>query len=100
MNTEKLNFTVPSKARNFSFVLMAVGLLSIIIMFATDHVEGDEHYHMNRAWSNVFSGAFFFMALSLGAAFFLGMQYAAEAGWATTVKRIMEAVSMYLPWGV
>ncbi len=100
MNTEKLNFTVPSKARLFSFVLMAIGLVSIILMFLNDHVEGDESYHMNRAWANVFSGAFFFMALSLGAAFFLGLQYAAEAGWATTIKRVIEAVSLYLPWGL
>ncbi|WP_317898558.1 quinol:cytochrome C oxidoreductase [Aurantibacillus circumpalustris] len=100
MNTEKLNFTVPSKARMFSFGLMAVGLISIILMFLTDHVDGDPDYHNTRAWSNVFSGAFFFMALSLAAAFFLGLQYAAEAGWSTTIKRVIEAVTMYLPWGL
>lgn len=100
MNTEKLNFTVPSKAKLLSFALMAIGLLSIIIMFVTDHVDGDEEYHHARAWSNVFAGSFFFTALSLGAAFFLGLQYAAEAGWATTVKRVIEAVAMYLPWGL
>lgn len=59
MNTEKLNFTVPSKARMLSFGLMAVGLISIILMFLTDHVEGDADYHQTRAWSNVFAGAFF-----------------------------------------
>jgi len=79
---------------------MAIGLISIIVMFMTDHVEGDPEYHQTRAWSNVFAGSFFFMALALGAAFFLGLQYAAEAGWATTVKRVIEAVAMYLPWGV
>jgi hypothetical protein len=100
MNTEKLNFTVPSKARMFSFLLMAVGLVSIVVMFLTDHVDGDPEYHQTRAWSNVFAGSFFFMALALAAAFFLGLQYAAEAGWSTTVKRVIEAVTMYLPWGI
>jgi hypothetical protein len=100
MNTDKLNFVFPSKARMFSFALMAVGLISIVIMFLTDHVEGDENYHHTRAWSNVFAGGFFFMALSLAAAFFLGLQYAAEAGWSTTIKRVIEAVTMYLPWGL
>ena len=100
MNTEKLNFTVPSKARLFSFALMAVGLLSIILMFMNDHVDGDAEYHHTRAWSNVFAGSFFFMALSLAAAFFLGLQYAAEAGWSTTIKRVIEAVTMYLPYGL
>jgi hypothetical protein len=100
MNTDKLNFIFPSKARMFCFALMAVGFISIILMFVNDHVEGDENYHHARAWSNVFAGAFFFMALSLAAAFFLGLQYAAEAGWSTTVKRVIEAVTMYLPWGL
>lgn len=100
-NTEKLNFTVPSKAKMFSFVLMAVGLLSIILMFVFDKGDEAEHYHAGtRAWSNVFAGSFFFMALSLAAAFFLGLQYAAEAGWSTTVKRVIEAVTMYLPYGL
>jgi hypothetical protein len=40
------------------------------------------------------------MAIALGAAFFLGLQYAAESGWSTSVKRIVEAVTWYLPWGL
>src|SRR3954467_12231076 len=101
MNTEKLNFTIPSKAKLFSFGLMAVGLISIIIMFMMDKGNEEENYHAGtRAWSNVFAGSFFFMALALAAAFFLGLQYAAEAGWATTIKRVIEAVTMYLPWGL
>jgi len=40
------------------------------------------------------------MAIGLGAAFFLGLQYAAEAAWATSVKRVIEAVAWFLPWGL
>ncbi len=101
MNTEKLNFTVPSKTKKLSLILMAVGLLSIILMFVFDKSNEELHYHAHtRAWSNIFAGSFYFMALSLAAAFFLGMQYAAEAGWATTIKRVLEAVTAYLPWGL
>jgi hypothetical protein len=101
MNTEKLQFTFPSKAKMFCYGLMGLGLISIIMMFVLDKENHEEHYHAGtRAWSNVFAGAFFFMALSLGAAFFLGLQYAAEAGWATTIKRIIEAVTAYLKWGI
>jgi hypothetical protein len=99
MNTE--NFTIPSKAKMASFVLMGLGLVSIILMFMMDKGNEAEHYHAGtRAWSNVFAGSFFFAALALGAAFFLGLQYAAEAGWSTSIKRVIEAVSMYLPWGL
>ena len=101
MNTDKLNFVVPAKAKLTSMILMGVGLISIICMFLFDVApEGDHHYHHTRAWANVFAGSFFFMAIGLGAAFFLGLQYAAEAGWATTVKRLIEAVAWYLPWGL
>lgn len=99
MNTDKLQFVIPSKAKMTSFILMAVGLISIICMFMMDHND-DPHYHNNRAWSNIFASAFFFMAIALAASFFLGLQYAAEAGWATTIKRVIEAVTMYLPWGL
>jgi hypothetical protein len=101
MNIDKLNFTVPSKAKLFAFALMGIGLISIVLMFLMDKENQEEHYHQyTRAWSNVFAGAFFFTALALAAAFFLGLQYAAEAGWSTTIKRVIEAVTMYLPWGL
>ena len=85
----------------FTYVLMAIGVISIIAAFLTDKApEGDHHYHQNRAWANIFINSFFFMAIGLAAAFFLGLQYAAEAGWATTIKRIIEAVAWYLPYGL
>lgn len=99
MNTDKLQFTVPSKAKMASFILMAIGLISIIAMFMMDTNEDPEYNH-TRAWSNIFISAFFFMGIALAAAFFLGLQYAAEAGWATSIKRVIEAVTMYLPWGL
>ncbi len=101
MNTDKLNFVVPSKAKLASLILMAVGLISIILMFILDKGNEAEHYHAGtRAWSNIFAGGFFFMAIALGASFFMALQYAAEAGWATSVKRIFEAVSWYMPVGL
>ena len=100
MNTDKLNFVVPAKAKMTSYILMLVGLISIICMFICDVNPDDHHYQHTRAWANIFVGSFFFMAIALGAAFFLGLQYAAESGWSTSVKRIIEAVTWYLPWGL
>ncbi len=96
-----LNFTFPQKAKTVTFALMGVGLVSIIAAFIFDHpAEADGHYHHNRAWANIFVNCFFFMAIGLAAAFFLGLQYAAEAGWATTIKRVIEATAWFLPWGL
>ncbi len=94
------NFTFSSKTKNISFLLMGIGLISVILAFMLDKQPDDSHYHANRAWANIFINSFFFMAIGLAAAFFLGLQYAAEAGWATTIKRLIEAVAWYLPWGV
>lgn len=100
MEKYKLNFQTPRAAQLFAYTLIGIGLISIIAMFASDHGHG-EHYHAGtRAWSNLFAGAFFFTGIGLAAAFFLGLQYAAEAGWATTIKRVIESVAMYLPWGL
>jgi hypothetical protein len=99
--SSNLNFTFPQKAKTFTYVLMGVGLVSIIAAFICDHPAGaDEHYHHNRAWANIFINSFFFMAIGLAAAFFLGLQYATESAWSITVKRVMEAVSWFLPWGL
>ncbi len=100
INKEKLQFIFDAKAKMFAYVLMGIGLISMISMFIADGQHHSEHYHLNRAWANVFSGTFFFTAISLGAAFFLGMLYAAEAGWATTIKRVLEATALYLPYGL
>ncbi len=96
-----LNFTFPQKAKTFTFVLMAIGVVSIIAAFILDKpVVADEHYHHTRVWANILINSFFFMAIGLGASFFMGLQYAAEAGWAVTTKRIAEAVAWFLPWGL
>ena len=100
MNTDKLNFVFPSKTKMTSMILMAVGLISIICMFVFDTNSEDHHYAHNRAWANLFVGSFYFMGIALASVFFLALQYAAEAGWATSIKRIVEAVTTYLPFGL
>lgn len=101
MNTDKLNFVLPSKTKLTSFAMMAVGLVSIVAMFMMDKGNEAEHYHAGtRAWANVFVGGFFFTAIALGASFFMALQFAAEAGWATSLKRIFEAVTWFMPVGL
>ena len=87
MNTDKLNFVFPSKTKMISMILMSVGLISIICMFVFDTNVEDHHYQHNRAWANLFAGSFYFMGIALATVFFLALQYAAESGWSTTIKR-------------
>lgn len=82
------NFT--SKQKTISFVLIAIGLVSIIASFVTGS---------HQAWSNLLWNTFFFTVIALASTFFLAIQYAAEVGWSVSIKRIPEAISQFLPYG-
>lgn len=97
-----LNYTFTDKAKRITFILMAIGLLSIILGFFMDHApEGVAHedYHHNRFWANLLTNSIFFMAIGLLATFFIAMNYASETSWYVAVKRIFEAVTCFLPVG-
>lgn len=101
------NYTFTNKTRNITFGLMAIGLVTIIAGFLTDHgpahVEGahEGHGYVNgtRMWANLLVNGWFFMGIALGATFFMALQYAAEVAWSVAVKRVYEAISCYLPIG-
>jgi hypothetical protein len=129
-------FQFSNKAKRFSWILIVIGAISLVLNFTTgggqhedvshsthsevqhdDHAgtvaddghhqeeahaaHGEEHAHHsladNKPWSRILHTSFFFMAVALGALFFLAIQYAAQAGWSATSLRIMEAVASFLP---
>ena len=63
-----------------------------------EHAEHHLHQHQNRPWAALLVNSFFFMALGLGALFFLAVQYAASVGWSAGLTRIMEAVALFMPF--
>lgn len=84
------NYIFTARSRNICFALIAIGVLTIVGGFILDS---------HRIWPSLLLNSFFFMAISLGALFFMAVQYAAEAGWSAVVKRPMEAIASYLPIG-
>ncbi len=66
---------------------------------ATAHGDGINHETQinNRPWSALMVNSFFFLALGLGTLFFLAVQYAAQAGWALGLTRVMEAIALFMP---
>src|SRR5574337_716929 len=96
-------FTFSDKTKRLCYILMGIGIIVLIWGYVSDGTAPENmtgHYHHNRFWANLLVNTFYFMGISLGALFFLALQYVSEAGWATTVKRVMEAVSGYLPVGL
>ena len=89
-----MEYNFPSKLKITTYVLMAVGLIAMIVGFMNDHTD-----HHTRFWANMMVNGFFFLAIGLGALFFMALQYAAEVAWSVLVKRILEAISGFIPVG-
>jgi len=81
-------FTIDKKAKNFSMVLMAIGLIALIYGFSTD---------AHRAWPSLLFNNYFFIGIAVFGVFFVAKQYVSEAGWSIVLKRVPEAVMSALP---
>jgi hypothetical protein len=92
-----MEFQITKKAKNVTFGLIAVGLLLTVVGIATG--MGDHHFK-TRLMTNGLINGFFYFALGLGALFFLALQYATETGWYASVKRVIEAVAGFIPYGI
>lgn len=94
-----MEFKVTSKANYLSYGLMVVGVLSLIIGLWIH--SGDSHeLFMSRILGGALANSFFYFCIGLGALFFLALNYATESGWYAYIKRPIEAVAMFLPYGV
>lgn len=94
-----MDFKVSSKANKFTIALMAVGLLFTIIGILTG-ISGSEGHFSTRLLSNMMVNGFFFFGIALGALFFLALSYVTESYWYVMIKRVVEAVTQYLPYGI
>jgi len=92
-----MEFQINAKAKRLVYALIGIGLLLTIIGIATG--MGDHQFKTLLLTNGLING-FFFFALGLGALFFLALQYATETGWYASVKRVIEAVAGFLPYGM
>ncbi|MBR9860360.1 quinol:cytochrome C oxidoreductase [bacterium] len=70
---------------------------------AGEHEAGTHDEHganwMSRVWANLLMNSYYFLLFAVGALFFLAVNYVANAGWATLLKRIAEAMTSYIAVG-
>ena len=92
-----MEFKVTKNANILTLTLIVLGLLFTGIGIATS--MGDHNLN-TRIAGNLLIDSFFFFGIGLGALFFLALQYATETGWYASVKRVIEAVSGFLPVGI
>lgn len=87
-------FNISPGLRTTLFVLMGLGLLSMGITWF-----GDDELH-TRFWSNFLHNSVFFTGIAVMASFFMAASILAYAGWYVAFKRIFEAVTAFLPFGL
>jgi hypothetical protein len=92
-----MEFQITQKAKRNIYILLGIGLVLTLIGVVTGM---DSHHFATRLLTNGLIDTFFFFAMGLGALFFLALAYATETGWYASVKRIIEAVAGYLPYGM
>lgn len=120
---EKFEFT--SKSKMVSIILLAVGLILTVIGViqlknnnssthhkqttevvapnSETHADASEEHAKSwttRFWANLLLNSYYFLLFGVGGLFFVALNYIANAGWATLIKRVAEAMSAYIPAGL
>jgi hypothetical protein len=87
-------YTFTANHRNVLLGAIGIGIVCLILTWI-----GDDAYH-TRFWSNFLHNSVFFTMIAAMAVFFIAACVTAYAGWHTTFKRVWEAYSMFLVFGL
>jgi hypothetical protein len=89
-------FEIPKRYSLWSYALMAVGIISIILLYVTHGVSKDEHERA-RFWSSLLQNSVFFLLVVNACMFFLSATILAWGGWTTSFRRVSEAIASAVP---
>jgi hypothetical protein len=95
MASIKEQFEIPAKMKTWSYGLIGVGVLALILGFVTKGL-GDEH-SKTIFWATVMYNSIFFTLICNAAMFFICATTLAMGGWQTAFRRIPEAISTMVP---
>lgn len=93
-----MEFKIAKKANTLTLALIIIGAVFIGIGVALNMGHG--HHFTTRLLVGLLANAYFYFCIGLGALFFLALQYATETGWYASVKRVIESVAGFLPYGI
>ena len=96
MTTLREQFSIPRRYNTLSLVLMAIGVLSIIILFITHGSKSDEHVAA-RFWASILQNSVFFLLVTNASMFFICATTLAWGGWQMSFRRVPEAISACVP---
>ena len=83
-------YTLSSKAKNITYVLMGIGVLALDIWLLCNQI-----FQATRFWANIFRRFYTLLSLHWAPYFLCRLQYVAQAGWSAVVKRMYEAIGRF-----
>ncbi len=89
--TEQFEFT--GKAKTLSIVGIVIGILAIGYGFSAEALH-------ERTFANLLLMAYYFACVCMSGAFFLAVQFVAQAGWSASILRVPQAMAKTLPIAV
>ena len=94
--TIREKFEIPQRYNLWSYALMAVGVISIILLYVTHGASNDEH-ERSRFWASLLQNSVYFLLVVNAAMFFLSATILAWGGWTTSFRRVSEAIASAVP---
>lgn len=91
-NEESINIKQPPLIQKLSIVFIFLGVLTLLGSFLFE----DSH----KTAASYLVSFVYFLFLSLGALFFLSVQYVTGAVWSVNLRRMMESMTAYLPLSI
>jgi len=98
--TLRQQFELPKRYNTLSLILMAIGILSVIILFITHGASSDQRVSA-RFWASMLQNSVYFLLVVNASMFFICATTLAWGGWQMTFRRVPEAISAcVLPIGI
>lgn len=85
-------FKYLKKHRNFTLILIGIGLVIMIIGLLLNNWQAEIF------WANILLNNYYFLCFALGSVVFIALHNLGFSGWQTIIQRIPEALSSFLPF--
>lgn len=89
-------FEVPRRYKNWSFGLIGVGILSLVVGFLM-YGSGDDIHQKTRFWATLLQNSLYFLLVVNASMFFICAHTLAYSGWHLSFSRVPAAISAAVP---
>jgi len=89
-------FVIPQRYKMWSYALMAVGIVSVILLYITHGASNSEHERA-RFWGSLLQNSVYFLLVVNASMFFICATILAWGGWPMSFRRVPEAISSVVP---